>query len=87
MRAFAVTGNCERRPFGQDYSLRAVTDGGSLSNPLTEVPSPPVLIRDDALCKLWHKMDEVYKKPRLNIRTCLYTPVVCESPESIVSAT
>lgn len=47
--------------------------------------SPPLLIRDDALCRLWHKTDVTYKMPKLNVSARMTTPVVYESPESAVS--
>ncbi len=48
-------------------------------------PSPPSLIRDDPSCRLWHKTDGQFRKPKLNVEILLSTPVLYESPESLVS--
>eukprot|EP00752_Nemacystus_decipiens_P002074 g1985.t1 len=49
--------------------------------------SPPSLIRDDASCRLWHKTDGQFRKPKLNVEIALFNPVQYESPESYVMAT
>lgn len=60
----------------QDFSLRPP--------PPADAPVGPSLIRDDAACRLWYKSDGVFRKPKLNVRVRLVTPVMYESPESQV---
>ncbi len=48
-------------------------------------PSPPSLLRDDPSCRLWHKTDGQFRKPKLNVQILLSSPVLHESPESRVS--
>lgn len=61
----------------QDFELRTPSPNGG--------PPGPSLIRDDAACRLWHKGDGTFRKPKLNVRARLVTPVLYDSPESLVS--
>lgn len=78
----------ERSLTPQDYTLR---DPGGEADDATRasaarVPTPPACVRDDELCRLWHKLDRTYKMPKTIIMVSLRTPVAGESPESCVSA-
>eukprot|EP00752_Nemacystus_decipiens_P012492 g11064.t1 len=47
-------------------------------------PTPPVLLRDDESCRLWHKTDGQFRKPKIIVEIRLVNPVQYDSPESLV---
>lgn len=69
----------------QDFSLRTTPSGTSPPRLPGEAPSPPRVIRDDTRCRVWHKTDQTYMTPKLNLYARMTSPVVYESPESMVS--
>jgi len=83
----------------QDFTLRPAATAPTpaqqpgtaspLSSPAaaaaSAAPPPPSLIRDDPSCRLWHKTDGKFRKPKLNVEIALISPVLYESPESYVS--
>ncbi|CAN0584002.1 unnamed protein product, partial [Laminaria digitata] len=60
-----------------DFSLRPPPPAGA--------PLGPTIVRDDSACRLWHKGDGIFLKPKLNVRVRLITPALYASPESLVS--
>eukprot|EP00903_Cladosiphon_okamuranus_P017869 g16444.t1 len=60
-----------------DFTLRPA--------PAQEGPvAPPSLIRDDEFCRLWHKTDGQFRKPKLVVEIRLVNPVQYQSPENLV---
>ncbi|RHZ30058.1 hypothetical protein DYB37_008737 [Aphanomyces astaci] len=54
---------------------------------LVTTPTPgkvPVLLRDDAAARLWVKTDTTFLKPKLNICLALHSPLIYQSPTSVV---
>lgn len=45
---------------------------------------PPTLIRDDELCRVWHKTDYFFKKPRTHATVKFHSPAVNLSPYAFV---
>ncbi|CAN0499175.1 unnamed protein product, partial [Ectocarpus sp. 12 AP-2014] len=72
-----------------DFTLRSPPpqqqqeEGGAAAS---SAPVGPSLIRDDDSCRVWHKTDALFRKPKLNIRIRLVNPVLYDSPESLVFA-
>ncbi|ETW00084.1 hypothetical protein H310_07510 [Aphanomyces invadans] len=44
----------------------------------------PILLRDDAAARLWVKTDTTFFKPKLNICLAFHSPVIYNSPTSVV---
>lgn len=67
-------------PWKQDFTLRpAPAQQGTAA--------PPSLIRDDEFCRLWHKTDGQFRKPKLLVEIRLVNPVQYQSPENWVCFT
>ncbi|CBJ49276.1 conserved unknown protein [Ectocarpus siliculosus] len=72
-----------------DFTLRSPPpqqqqqEGGAAAS---SAPVGPSLIRDDDSCRVWHKTDAQFRKPKLNVRIRLVNPVLYDSPESLVLA-
>ena len=64
-------------PAKQDFTLRPAQEQKG-------TPAPPSLIRDDESCRLWHKTDGQFRKPKMIVEIRLITPVQYDSPESLV---
>ena len=62
----------------QDFALRPAPAQQSAA-------APPSLIRDDESCRLWHKTDGQFRKPKMIVEIRLVNPVQYASPESVVS--
>ena len=63
-----------------------IPDDLSLRPAPAEAATHPTLIRDDALCKVWHKLDTTFKLPRLRFFGEIASPAVYSSPLHTVLA-
>lgn len=72
----------------QDFSLISASSGSAptakqLSKLPTEV-TPPALLSDSALARLWHKMDLAYSTPREYVLAYAHLPAYRKGPRNVV---
>ncbi|CAN0252647.1 unnamed protein product, partial [Discosporangium mesarthrocarpum] len=72
---------------GRDPALRLpapnpmiATDFKLHPPPPPEAPIGPILLRSDEFCRIWHRGDAEFRKPKLNMRVRLTTPELYKSP-------